>query len=371
MSALSPRHHQWLPVALALAACGSGGGSEAADARLASCDPLAQTGCDAGEKCSAVWPAEDGGDAVTECQPDGALGAGEPCELVPRPDGTRVDDCAAPLVCGPEGVCAAACEHRVRGSCGEEATCVAVNHLFEDVAVGRVGVCVPQCDPLDPAGSCTGDRGCYPFFVTGEFFCASPADGAAELGFMDECQPQSAPGTCFLNSAPVGAVSFLSLDWETQAQSTPRVSPFCRAISTHSKSADPEATAAGDPSLACGVGLLASGGAQCRHINSLYSNEELGLIPDGVGLCVPTGESSPAGSHYNDSRTFDLEAWAANPKSGLNPDGVPYCPGCLTRQELADALSGAGARLGDVAPRAGDAAVQELLEAAGLARRAP
>jgi hypothetical protein len=353
------------PAALALAiaaACGSGGGSSAPDAGVAACDPLAQTGCAGGEKCTVILPAGDGNGA-TDCVADGSVGEGEPCALTERADGTRVDDCAGPLVCGPEQVCTPPCVFRERGSCGEQATCVRVNRYFEDVAGTNVGLCVPQCDPLDPAATCSPGRGCYPFFPTSEFLCAQPAGGAAELGFMDECQPQSSPGTCFLNSAPIGAVSFLALDYNLQAENTPRVSPFCRAVSTHSGSGDPATTAAGDPTLRCGPGLLGSGGAQCRHVNSLYANPELALIGDGVGLCVPTGVSVPTGSNYNDSVTFDLAAWSDNPAGPLNPDGVPFCPGCLTRSEFDAALGGALA-LDAVLPLASPETLDALLSLA-------
>lgn len=341
--------------------CGSGDDAAGGDAGVAACDPLAQSGCAGGEKCSVVLPPGDG-DGTTDCVADGSVAEGEPCQLIERDDGTRIDDCAGPLVCGPEKVCTPPCVFRERGSCGGEATCVSVNRYFEDVTGADVGLCVPQCDPLEPAATCSEGRGCYPFFPTGEFLCATPAGGAAGLLFMDECQPQSSPGTCFLNSAPIGAVSFLALDYDLQSSSTPRVSPFCRAISTHSESADPAATAAGDPALRCGAALMASGGAQCRHINSMYSNSELGLIPDGVGLCVPTAVSSPAGANYNDAVSFNLDAWTQDPESPLNPDGVPYCPGCLTRDEFAAALQ--GLPLETALPAASPAQLRALFDAA-------
>lgn len=342
--------------------CVNNPGSSGPDAAVASCDPLAQTGCEAGEKCSVILPPDDG-NGSTDCVGDGSVAEGDPCMLIERADGTRIDDCMGPLVCGPENVCTPPCVFRERGSCGDGGTCVAVNRYFEDVTVANVGLCVPQCDPLDPGGTCNTGRGCYPFFPTSEFLCVVPASGADALRFMDECSPQSSPGVCFINSAPIGAVSFLALDYDLQAESTPRVSPFCRAISTHSASADPANTAAGDPSLRCGAGLLASGGAQCRHLNSMYANEELQLIPDGVGLCVPTGSSSPAGANYNDSVTFDLAAWSQDPESLLNPDGVPFCPGCLTHDEFQEALGGAALRLDDLLPRASRAQVDALMRA--------
>ena len=351
-------------VLVAAAGCGAGDAPAGADAAVAGCDPLAQIGCAPGEKCGVILPPSDGNGA-TDCVPDGAVAEGEACQLIERADGSRIDDCAGPLVCGPEGVCTPPCIFGERGSCGQAATCIRVNRYFEDVVGDGVGLCVPQCDPLDPASTCSEGRGCYPYFPTAEFLCAAPAAGAPELLFMDECEPQSRPGICFLNSAPIGAVAFLALDYEQQGSGTPRVSPFCRAISTHSQTADPEVTAAGDPTLRCGAALLGSGGAQCRHINSMYSNPELGLIPDGVGLCVPTGSSSPAGVNYNDAVAFDLAAWVEDPESPLNPDGVPYCPGCLTRQEFADALQG-GASLQALLPRADPARLEALLDAARL-----
>lgn len=342
--------------------CGSDDGGVALDGPVASCDPLAQTGCELGEKCTVILPPGDE-NGSTDCVPDGSLGEGEACELIDRPDGTRIDDCSGPLVCGPEAVCTQPCVFRVRGSCGDGATCVSVNRYFEDVNTTDVGLCVPQCDPLDPVGTCSDGRGCYPFFPTSEFLCAQPAGGAEALVFMNECQPQPSAGNCFINSAPIGAVSFLALDYDLQASETPRVSPFCRAISTHSGTADPATTAAGDPTLRCGAGLMASGGAQCRHLNSMYSNTELGLIPDGVGICVPTASSSPAGANYNDAVSFDLAVWTTNPESPINPDGVPYCPGCLTRDEFAAALQGGALTLESVLPRASDATVEALLGA--------
>src|SRR5687767_10282055 len=107
---------RWLRVVLcsvALAGCGGGddsgddddgtpdagdpididggiGGEPDAMVSTAECNPVSQTGCAAGEKCSSIR------DMPTSCQAAGTVTGGGPCTV---PEGGGPDDCEAGFIC--------------------------------------------------------------------------------------------------------------------------------------------------------------------------------------------------------------------------------------------------------------------------------
>ncbi len=113
------------------------------------CNPVTQTGCNPGEKCTAVSAA---GTYGYECVSDSAdLGLYEVCEQSP---GTGADGCAAGTACiaseDAAGQCMQLCS--VASDC-EDALCVAA-------PVTHIPFCAPECSPFD--AMCPGDTQCRP-----------------------------------------------------------------------------------------------------------------------------------------------------------------------------------------------------------------
>ncbi|MBP9086293.1 MAG: hypothetical protein KBG15_09240 [Kofleriaceae bacterium] len=229
-----------------LAACG-GGGKSNVDGKIIItdggvdggggdvCNVLADTGCQANEKCTWVidlWTGEDATGRVA-CAPvsatAGALGAA--CMVGTggmMPTGS--DNCGKGLYCN-SGVCKTVCDPNGGAPlCGENLACANyVNTFSNQGEAAKAGVCDPTCDPLrntvDGSGeaNCKGtldtmitnvpglptgypSRGCYGFWADGggtksRWSCAG--SGAKEgiqdfvLGtriFINSCAPGFFPG---------------------------------------------------------------------------------------------------------------------------------------------------------------------------------
>ncbi len=118
------------------------------------CNPLTQTGCATGEKCT--WLV----DQVTPtyvghigCAPGGTATAGQACMYgAPGPSG--YDNCATGLVCGDyrggTGVCKTICD-QFGGNpmCDAQHVCVTYSGLFTTATTTAAGVCDVRCNPLD------------------------------------------------------------------------------------------------------------------------------------------------------------------------------------------------------------------------------
>ncbi|HEY5920514.1 MAG TPA: hypothetical protein VIV11_02535 [Kofleriaceae bacterium] len=149
------------------------------DAPMGVCNPLTQTGCAVGEKCTWLM------DAMTPqyighigCAPNGTGMVGDAC-MYGAPGPTGYDACARGLVCGNyrggAGVCKTICDNQGGNPmCGSANVCVTYSGLFGS-APALAGVCDPRCDPLadndyDGSGALTktgtvcgtsGTTGCY------------------------------------------------------------------------------------------------------------------------------------------------------------------------------------------------------------------
>lgn len=311
------------------AATGGDGGS--GGSLNGSCDPLMQQGCQLDEKCSARLGVGSI-PSTTECLPDGTQSLGESCEIAvdaEDPNMTRFDNCAAGGFCDDDE-CRELCDPEADGVCA--GACVTLSGVFGD----GVGVCTPQCDPLDDT-SCEVGEGCYLVPLGSEFLCALPAAGAEDLVAWDECEPVNADDECFINSGPVGSSVGYPLDWTPQAFRGV-VSPWCAPVSTHSLVAGRLTTRHGNAAIrACGAqnlqsvsdfGVEGTRPGECRFVQSIFLNEEFGLVPETIGVCVNPAE----GPNWKLAADFDLAAYGANPS-----DPSFWCPGCVTRAELAQA----------------------------------
>jgi len=172
---------------------------EAGDNDGGACDPLAQTGCASGEKCTWIWDQRDSTAELGHigCVMAGTVAADQACTFNMDPIG--FDNCVGGTFC-LDGVCKEICDNN-GGSpmCPSDKSCGAYSGVFG--AAGQpvsAGLCDPKCDPLsqkrltDNAEACgstivangsgsgsTGpDEGCYTAdFV--DFTCASTPEGRA------------------------------------------------------------------------------------------------------------------------------------------------------------------------------------------------
>ncbi len=196
-------------MALLVLVGGGGGGEETVDAGasdgMVACDPVGQSGCGAGMKCTFVDPEGDGFE--TACRAAGTVAEGMTCV---RGGGFGDDDCAAGSFCtfigvlppaqGGTRVCRAICG--VGAACDGGQTCA---QLVD--APMKAGMCGPSCAPF--AGTCGDGMTCAELWtgLGGDFdlfaVCRPPgATGAGQAcGADSDCV---ADHTCLeLPGAPV------------------------------------------------------------------------------------------------------------------------------------------------------------------------
>jgi len=145
---------------VALAACGGGGKPQLLDANIdapVACNPVAQTGCMASEKCT--WVVDiDGSQTMNEighvgCAPVGAapIAEGGACADATATANAGADTCAAGTLCIARQ-CKPICDPQVAGaaagSCKADFACSLYAGVFESAGTAIAGVCDPQCDPL-------------------------------------------------------------------------------------------------------------------------------------------------------------------------------------------------------------------------------
>jgi len=141
------------PTSGVLPTCGTTTAPAVPASATTGCDPLTQTGCAAGEKCTNI-----GNLAVSKvgCAPVGTAEVGCPCSLGQEGPFTGYDDCVAGSVCtsGPGAsvgsrVCRPICGLQgAAPTCGGGTTCVTYGKLFEVGGSPVAGVCDDTCDPL-------------------------------------------------------------------------------------------------------------------------------------------------------------------------------------------------------------------------------
>src|SRR5262245_5696731 len=145
------------------AACGGGSKPQLLDAAIDSqfaCNPVAQTGCKTGEKCT--WIVDINGTMTTNevghigCAPVGAspLADGAACTdaVAPSATSTGYDNCIAgdlcisrkcKPICDPQTVAGGAA-----GACKTDFACTTYAGVFDSAGPAVAGVCEPTCDPL-------------------------------------------------------------------------------------------------------------------------------------------------------------------------------------------------------------------------------
>lgn len=141
--------------AVACLACG-GGGTQLLDASGdagQACDPILQTGCMGGERCTWIVDA----DTPTRighvgCVPDGTVAADGACTTAVAATGGGVDTCVAGTLCISRR-CKPICDPQLvegsaPGACPVNFACSLYEGFFESGGTATAGVCEPACDPL-------------------------------------------------------------------------------------------------------------------------------------------------------------------------------------------------------------------------------
>ena len=237
----------------AIAACGDDGNSvivldgAGGDTGPATCNPLTQTGCAAGEKCTWINDQDNPPIGHVGCAPEGGVG-GTPIALggactdpVAGPMG--YDDCAKGSVC-LSGECKQICD--INGgapACDADHACTRYADFFESGGTAVAGVCDPGCDPLTQdlkigtvktaCGSPTPampNKGCYGF---DEYSCAPT--GMASWDLTDRKMPRTnAAGNPYLNGCAPG---FIPLFFEGTGSTKTLCTGMCAATEIDNRDA--------------------------------------------------------------------------------------------------------------------------------------
>ncbi len=288
----------------------------------AECNPVAQTGCDPGDKCTWIVESADPYLAYTGCTTDGDKDLNEACT---SPD-TGADDCMAGYYC-LSGTCAEICNTaamRAQGSCPDGYACGTYNQLFEDMGDGAVGICDFLCDPVQQDCPMEG-KACYLNGIEGESTC-SPLIVDDTFTQGQDCYDLEGVGHCWLNGCSKGFGAFLV--------PTDTCAFYCTPYNNYK---DDHPYLSGDPTnggIPCeatfddrpnGPGVS----YQCRFVQAYWSNYT--ETPDTVGMCVdPTSDygADRAGScadfdlnqlitDYNNGTTIDATYCGTNPDNCL------------------------------------------------------
>ena len=254
------------------------------------CDPVAQTGCGVGLKCT--WVNIDDTSGVIDCVPNGSVVTAGECTMGPDGAATGFDNCLAGDYC-IGGICQEICTVSP-DSCAATSVCSRYSGVFEG-AFPEMGACDFLCDPVDQtrtvdgAAACgspvpaTPNRGCYGVFDFA-FRCAPvPAMVMADPLLYDHGDTAYGPGTgsAYLNGCAPGYLPTIRSSFDVDAP------VLCVAACT------PGPTSLEDPANA--NGLVGSGhtcadrGApgptwECRYF-WIFETGVPPLHPDGVGFC--------------------------------------------------------------------------------------
>ena len=296
------------------------------DAASGPCNPLAQTGCNSGERCT--WIKDQ--DVPTPighigCVPMGTVAVGAACTVATATTGH--DDCIVGSVC-VSGTCKQICD--LQGgtpTCGTNFACTQYQGLFDSGGTTVAGVCDVKCDPLtqvaatgSPTAACgsttptSPNQGCYGF---DEFSCATVLANALTLTDRT-IPPQFVTNAC--------APGFMPLLYADTGSMTATCNGLCAALETDNTPAhvnnskgDPAALGklptaaapvAGDAT--CAIGKKGSEAtSDCRFL-WIYLVDINGDVPatflpyaDTLGVCF-------ARAHYKYDSNNDGQLTAAD-----------------------------------------------------------
>lgn len=264
-----------------------GGGPDA-------CNPVSQTGCDAGEKCAQFIESREPFLARTTCVPDGDASEGEACMIGDgSEEATGADNCEAGLACSG-GACVGICSTDDLTTCGEDESCVLYENTFDDVGNDNIGLCAPACDPTtqtlleDGTGGdvpCPNGGGCYLSVSLGTSSCARVPAQAEGLTMDDACYGPTTD-SCYLNGCDAGYQAFWT-DPSGVADSA-LCAAFCNHVDTYVEDGTLEGNLIGEAGgTQCAGGVVAGGQGQGDNPYSCRSIQWFGdAVRTGWGICA-------------------------------------------------------------------------------------
>jgi hypothetical protein len=276
----------------ALVACGGddddgpmidGDGGPPMDAGpTAACNPVNQTGCAAGERCTSVtYQVMPDLRRRTECVADGTVDEGGACtEGMPGAD-TGFDDCKAGLYCVND-VCTNICTQNDSATCPESFSCVTYEATFDDFGADKsIGLCAPVCDPVTQ-DCAVESQGCFVRLDAGAGTCAGVSEEAAMKHQGDICYGPEM-GMCYLNGCDKGYQAILL---ENADSNEAVCSAFCTPGDTYVGYADSEVQGVGEAN--CGVGRVQKSNQGCAFLQGIYRTSTMfdaTVIPVAYGIC--------------------------------------------------------------------------------------
>jgi hypothetical protein len=151
------------------------------------CDPIAQTGCSAAEKCTWIIDVDADPTAGTDpvghagCAAVGTTPLGGACDDATATANGGADHCVAGSLCISQK-CKAICDVQLasgtaKGSCDIDHACAAYSGVFISGNNATAGVCEPGCDPLTQRLLVGGAEQCGATSVTQPDVACTPASG--------------------------------------------------------------------------------------------------------------------------------------------------------------------------------------------------
>jgi len=300
-----------------LVACGGGGNStkvttvvvdgSGPDGVSGACNPLTQTGCNAGEKCNWIYdqlmPTVVG---HIGCEAEGTTAIGGDC-------GNRAvgpDSCVKGAEC-VSGECKQICDNQGGAPmCDADHACVQYQNTFVDGTNTVAGVCDPGCDPLtqrlkvgnaEACGSADPTKpakGCYGY---GEYSCSGTAptvpvemavtltDRVAPAGdYLNACAPGFMPILISETGSSTGLCNGLCAALESD-QTKPAANEVGDAAAL-AKNPTAAAPAAGNAVCTAGHRGSATDGLETCRFLWIYNVDDAGMInvtpyTDIMGVC--------------------------------------------------------------------------------------
>ncbi|HEX3480817.1 MAG TPA: hypothetical protein VHT91_37635 [Kofleriaceae bacterium] len=324
-------------VAVLTAACGRGGSSQPLDASLDAqllCDPIAQTGCMASEKCT--WVIDANANPATGGGPIGHVGCapvdpsamrGMACTAAVAEVNEGADHCASGEIC-IAGVCKQICDPQLApgagaGACDPTHACLSYRGVFEASSAPIAGVCEVGCLPLtqqratDKAEACGSDdpaaptATCVPTSEELKSFACAPVQTLMATDRMPPVPPADNPTALVGSGCAPGFLPF-SFD-DGSGVMTTLCSGLCAPVkmdSTIAMTAPPDQKPYGDTSAPGKLPFdmkAVAGHATCLS---------------GVKGSIPA--SDPQGDDIEDCRFIWAPLEIASNPSNPTPVDTPY-----------------------------------------------
>ncbi|HTJ44676.1 MAG TPA: hypothetical protein VL463_21370 [Kofleriaceae bacterium] len=305
------------------------------------CNPVAQSGCDAGEKCSWVRIQATATTQIGQlgCVPDGSVAVNGSCTWGAAGAATGYDNCVKGNIClassrtdKATGVCLGICDTTAAagaaGACATNYACGRYVNFFQNAGdpATTTGLCDPTCDPLTQkrdfdAGSASGDhcggpldanqkptKTCIGFPSSdanpSDFTCGNVLDATKTAGTYAY---DTTLGGVFANSCAAGSIPLL-YDNTASAQAQDEMKILCVAYCKPADTSTAATTQAGgiSPNTCAAAGT--GGSHQCLYWWGLEYDSSGNPTPknkwsDTLGYCFDYTNYTYDGTSLHPPRT--------------------------------------------------------------------